>query len=80
MSQYGTLLAHANRIGAKPILSDGMKAQMKRHFPELPMKSVSEIEGCKFNWTDITLEQFNLLEISEVVSSPLNIFNSTTFQ
>ena len=67
MSQYGTLLAHANRIGAKPILSDGMKAQMKRHFPELPMRSVTEIKGCKFNWTNIDIEKFNLLEIDDVM-------------
>ena len=45
MSQYGTLLAHAKRIGAKAVLSDGMKAQMKRHFPKLLMISVSEIKG-----------------------------------
>ena len=67
MSQYGTLLAHANRIGAKPILSDGMKAQMLRHFPELPMRSVTEIKGCKFNWTNIDIEKFNLLEIDDVM-------------
>ena len=67
MSQYGTLLAHANRIGAKPILSNGMKAQMKWHFPELPMRSVTEIKGCKFNWTNIDIEKFNLLEIDDVM-------------
>ena len=70
MSQYGTLLAHANRIGAKPILSDGMKAQMKRHFPELPMRSVTEIKGCKFNWTNIDIEKFNLLEIDDIMVRP----------
>ena len=70
MSQYGTLLAHANRIGAKPILSDGMKAQMLRHFPELPMRSVKEIKGCKFNWTNIDIEKFNLLEIDDIMVRP----------
>ena len=70
MSQYGTLLAHANRIGAKPILSNGMKAQMKRHFPELPMRSVTEIKGCKFNWTNIDIEKFNLLEIDDIMVRP----------
>jgi hypothetical protein len=66
MCQYGTLTAHAYRIGATPVLSDFMKTEMIKHFPNLKMKSVSEITGCKFNWTDINTKDTNMLEINEV--------------
>ena len=69
MCQYGTLLAHSYRIGAKPVLSDYMKLEMQKHFPGLPMKSVSEIRGCNFNWTDIETKEANSLEIGDVKAS-----------
>ena len=69
MCQYGTLLAYSYRIGAKPVLSDYMKLEMQKHFPGLPMKSVSDIRGCNFNWTDIETKEANSLEIGDVKAS-----------
>ena len=67
MCQYGTLIAHAYRIGATPVLSDAMKQEMLKHFPHLKVKSVSEIQGCKFNWVDIETKEANILEINDVM-------------
>ena len=43
-----------------------MKAEMLKHFPNLKMKSESEMEGCKFNWTDVDTDGANSLEIHDV--------------
>ena len=66
MCQYGTLLAHSERMGAKPVLSDGMKTEMLKHFPNLKMPSESEIPACSFNWTDIETNETNLLDFEDV--------------
>ena len=66
MCQYGTLLAHSERMGAKPVLSDGMKTEMLKHFPNLEMPSESEIPECSFNWIDIEINEINLLDFVDV--------------
>ena len=66
MCQYGTILAHAERLGAKPVLSDIMKTEMLKHFPNLKMPSESEIPECSFNWTDIETNGTNMLDIADV--------------
>jgi len=35
MSQYATLLAHADRIGVQPVLSSQMRDDLLLHFPRL---------------------------------------------
>jgi tRNA(Phe) wybutosine-synthesizing methylase Tyw3 len=35
MSQYATLLAHANRLGAKAVLSSWMRKELITHFPDI---------------------------------------------
>ena len=66
MCQYGTILAHAERLGAKPVLSDMMKTEMLKHFPNLKMPSESEIPECSFNWTDIETIGTNMLDVADV--------------
>ena len=66
MCQYGTILAHAERLGAKPVLSDTMKTEMLKHFPNLKMPSESEITECSFNWTDIETNGTNMLDVADV--------------
>jgi hypothetical protein len=66
MCQYGTLLAHANRMGVQPVLSDYMKSELLKHFPNLRVPSESELPGCAFNWTDIDTNGTNQLEIGDV--------------
>jgi hypothetical protein len=62
MGQYGSLLAHASRLGAKPVLSTEMKEKMLKHVPYIQMPSESEIPGCIFNWHDIQLIEINTLD------------------
>ena len=38
MSQYATLLAHANRTGARPVLLLQMREDLLLHFPRLRYK------------------------------------------
>jgi hypothetical protein len=66
MCQYGTLLAHAERLGGKPVLSVAMKTKMLKHFPNLKMPSVSEIPGCIFNWKDIEINETNALDFVDI--------------
>ena len=35
MTQYATLLAHASRLGAKPVISSIMKNDLSKHFPQI---------------------------------------------
>ena len=35
MSQYATLLAHANRLGAQPVISTNLDEDLRKHFPNL---------------------------------------------
>jgi hypothetical protein len=67
MSQYGTLLAHSNRLGAKSVLSDYMKLELLKHFPNLTMPSESELPQCNFQWIDIYMNETNQLDIDDVV-------------
>ena len=43
MSHYATLLAHSKRLGVKAIISDGMEKILKKHFPNISIKSPAAI-------------------------------------
>jgi hypothetical protein len=67
MCQYGTLVAHANRMGALPVLSDSMKSELLKHFPNLKVPSESELPWCAFEWEDIDINETNQLELGDVM-------------
>jgi hypothetical protein len=46
-------MAHSYRIGAQPVLSDSMKAELLKHFPGLKVLSENELPWCNFDWIDI---------------------------
>ena len=47
MSHYATLLAHSKRLGVKAIISDGMEKILKKHFPNISIKSPAIGWGAK---------------------------------
>ena len=71
MCQYGTLLAHSERMGVKPVLSNGMKQKLLKHFPNIKFPSESEIPECAFNWTDIRIGETNSLGLEDLKVSYL---------
>jgi hypothetical protein len=77
MCQYGTLLAHANRLGARPVLSNDMKKKMLKHFPNIQMPSESEIPECNFNWHNLEISKVNNLDPVDI---KVHFLNELRFQ
>ena len=46
MSEYATLMAYANKLGAEPVISSKMNEDLRRHFPGLRYKIKIFINIC----------------------------------